>query len=100
MYKKDIRPQSKYALYEISIQAQIGNEVRKWRRSASLSQAELADLSGTSQGAIAIIEAGNGNPTVQTLDRILHALGKRAHIRFLPALLGLSVTEQSLESLE
>jgi transcriptional regulator with XRE-family HTH domain len=100
MYIKGNPPQAEVLLHEISIQAQIGNEVRKWRRSTGLSQAELANLSSTSQGAIAIIEAGKGNPTVQTLDRILHVLGKRAHIRFLPTLLQPNVSEHPSKSRE
>ncbi|MEO7617871.1 MAG: helix-turn-helix domain-containing protein [Candidatus Saccharibacteria bacterium] len=86
MIENDKAPHPRNRLKEVSIQEQLGNEVRKWRKSQSLSQAELADLSGTSQSALAHIEAGKGNPTLGTIDRILHILGKRASIRFMPAL--------------
>ena len=71
---------------EITINEQIANEVRKYRRARGWTQADLADLSSTSQSAIALLEAGKGNPTLETINRILHTLEKRGNIRFMPAL--------------
>jgi y4mF family transcriptional regulator len=71
---------------EVTLNEQIATEVHKARRARGWTQADLAELSSTSQGAIALIEAGKGNPTLETINRILHALGKRGNIRFMPAL--------------
>ncbi len=49
-------------------------ELRRLRRSAGLSQAELAKRAGVSQSLIARIESGSVNPTLATLRRILRAL--------------------------
>lgn len=45
------------------------------RERAALSQAELAARAGTSQSAIARLESGTANPSVETLTRILEAAG-------------------------
>lgn len=49
--------------------------VREARRSAYLTQRELADRVGTSQSAIASLERGDANPTVETLVRCAEAAG-------------------------
>ncbi|AEM38032.1 transcriptional regulator, XRE family [Pyrolobus fumarii 1A] len=52
----------------------IGEEIRRLRLAAGLSQRELARLAGVSQSLIAKIEAGKVNPRVETLKKILDAL--------------------------
>lgn len=47
------------------------------RRRAGLSQAALARRLGVSQAAIAKLERPGANPTVETLDRVLSATGRR-----------------------
>lgn len=47
------------------------------RLHARLTQAELASRAGTSQAAVARYESGTTSPSVRTLDRLLHAAGKR-----------------------
>jgi len=47
-------------------------ESRAWRH---LSQADLAQLAGTSQSAVSLIESGQVSPTVATLVRLLDAAG-------------------------
>jgi transcriptional regulator with XRE-family HTH domain len=49
--------------------------LRTARTRAGLSQRALAAAAGTSQAAIATIEAGRKQPTVATLDRLLRAAG-------------------------
>ena len=49
-------------------------ELRRLRRAAGLSQAELARRAGVSQSLIARIESGSVNPRLSTLRRILSAL--------------------------
>jgi transcriptional regulator with XRE-family HTH domain len=51
--------------------------IRYARRSAGLSQRELALRSGVPQPAIARIESGRSAPRVDTLERLLRACGVR-----------------------
>lgn len=53
----------------------LGANLRRARRSAGLTQAELAQRAGLGQPAISLIEAGQANPTVQTLQQLADALG-------------------------
>jgi DNA-binding XRE family transcriptional regulator len=48
--------------------------LREWRKYRGMTQVELATASGLSQGAIAQIEAGKRNPTVETARKIANAL--------------------------
>ncbi|MDX6652465.1 MAG: hypothetical protein QOJ38_1246 [Solirubrobacterales bacterium] len=53
----------------------VGNLIRRARQREGLTQAELARRLGTTQSAVARLEAGRGNPTVGTVDRALRACG-------------------------
>ena len=50
-------------------------EIRALREKKGLSQRQLAERVGTTQSAIARLEAGNISPSLPTLDKIAHALG-------------------------
>ncbi len=54
--------------------AQIAERVAHRRKELSLSQAELAELTETTQSAIARLEAGGRPPRIDTLMRIAEAL--------------------------
>jgi DNA-binding XRE family transcriptional regulator len=54
--------------------AQIAGQVGKRRRERGLSQAQLAQLCGTTQSAIARLEGGGRPPRIDTLLRIANAL--------------------------
>jgi ribosome-binding protein aMBF1 (putative translation factor) len=54
--------------------AQIADDVADRRRARGLSQAALARLCGTTQSAIARLEAGGRPPRIDTLLRIAEAL--------------------------
>ncbi len=54
--------------------------IRRTRTGANLSQAELAELAGTSQPALARYETGATLPTLPTLERLLSACGRRLRI--------------------
>ncbi len=56
--------------------ARCGHLVREVRRRHRLGQAELAKRLGTSQPAISRIERDLVSPTVETLERILNAVGE------------------------
>ena len=53
----------------------IAFEIRALREKKGLSQRELAERVGTTQSAIARLEAGNISPSLPTLDKIADALG-------------------------
>jgi transcriptional regulator with XRE-family HTH domain len=55
------------------------------RHRAALSQRELAVRIGTSQSAIARLEAGAANPTIETLVRWAAATGHTLRVEFVPA---------------
>jgi transcriptional regulator with XRE-family HTH domain len=54
--------------------ARVAEQVSEQRRARDLSQAELAELTGTTQSAIARLEAGGRPPRIDTLLRIAEAL--------------------------
>jgi transcriptional regulator with XRE-family HTH domain len=54
--------------------AQIADQVSEQRRARGLSQAEVAELCGTTQSAIARLEAGGRPPRIDTLLRLANAL--------------------------
>ncbi len=56
------------------LSARIGRSLRARRIASGMSMSELARVSGLSKTIIGRIEAGSGNPSVETLWRIAHAL--------------------------
>jgi transcriptional regulator with XRE-family HTH domain len=54
--------------------AQIAGQVADQRKARGLSQQELAELTGTTQSAIARLESGGRPPRIDTLLRIAEAL--------------------------
>jgi transcriptional regulator with XRE-family HTH domain len=59
---------------------QCGFLIRDARRRRSLGQAELAKRLGTSQPAISRIERDQISPTIETLERILNAMGETLRV--------------------
>jgi len=53
----------------------IGRDLRGKRKKAGLSQAQVAAKAGIRLETLSRIENGRGNPTVETVRRILKALG-------------------------
>jgi transcriptional regulator with XRE-family HTH domain len=62
------------------------NDVKALRTSVKMTQRELADRAGTSQPTIAAYEAGRKSPTVRTLTRLAHSVGRDVVISFVPSL--------------
>ena len=57
-------------------------EIRGLREARGLTQRELAEQVGTTQSAIARLEAGNISPSLPTLERIATALGVELTVSF------------------
>lgn len=53
----------------------IGNRVRERRQELGINQQTLADLSGVGINTLVAIERGSGNPSIDTLEKVLNALG-------------------------
>ncbi|MEW6155185.1 MAG: helix-turn-helix transcriptional regulator [Actinomycetota bacterium] len=68
-------PEARAAYDQAGREIELGRRVRQLREAADITQAELAARVGTSQSAIARLEAGGGSPKLDTLDRVAHALG-------------------------
>ena len=51
------------------------------RKSSGLTQKQLSERTGITQGDISRLENGNANPSLKTMKRIANGLGKRLEIR-------------------
>ena len=67
------RVDAEFSLIEAMIRA---------RRDAKLTQAELAEKIGTTQSAIARLEAGRVSPSISTLRRYAEATGHQLQVGF------------------
>lgn len=66
--------------HEPSASIAVGEMVRALRAERSISQKDLARMTGIDQGDISKLERGRGNPSVRTLERIVKALGGKIAI--------------------
>ena len=57
-----------------------GSIIKQARRTAGLTQAELAERLATTRSAIARWESGRVSPTVESLSRIVEACGLSLHV--------------------
>ena len=64
---------------------QVGEKIRDVRESAGVSQRELATRMGTSQAAVARLEAGGVGSTLTTLQKVAIALNLRLAVDLVPA---------------
>jgi len=55
------------------------------RKKTGLTQSQLAEKAGISQGDISKIETGNANPSLNTLKRLAKGMDMRLKLEFLPA---------------
>ena len=71
----DIRPENEVVMDRIvKTPEQIGAAIRQARHHDKLTQAQLADLAGTVQKQISLIEAGNQGVRIDTICNVLAAL--------------------------
>jgi HTH-type transcriptional regulator/antitoxin HipB len=61
---------------------ELGEQIRRLREGLGISQAELGRRIGSTQPAIARLEAGRVSPTLETLDRVAAALGVELVVGF------------------
>jgi len=60
---------------------EIGLEIRKRRKYLSITQEDLAEITGISRRSLQYMESGKMNPSVEQLEKILKALGLEIIIR-------------------
>jgi len=58
--------------------------IRKARAAQGISQAALALRAGTDQAAVSRIERGEVSPSLETVERLLAAMGRRLDLRSVP----------------
>jgi HTH-type transcriptional regulator/antitoxin HipB len=73
------------AYAEARFAAEVGERIRAAREAAGLSQRDVAAQMGTSQAAIARLEAGGVGATLTTLHRVAAALGLQLSIDLRPS---------------
>ena len=61
---------------------QIIREIISARKDKNITQEELSDLTGITQGDISKIENGNANPSLKTLKKLASAFGKKLVVSF------------------
>ena len=54
------------------------------RKTAGLTQKQLAERTGIAQADISRLENGNANPSLKTLQRLAKGMGMRMQIQFIP----------------
>lgn len=80
--KRLVKPSAK-AGYERARRAfELAEQVRALREGQGISQSELAQRIGSTQPAVARLEAGGVAPSIETLDRIAAALGLKLTVSF------------------
>lgn len=65
-------------------EAQIVKAMLDGRKKKNITQKELAELTGIAQADISRLENGNGNPSINTLERIAQGLGMKLKLEFVP----------------
>lgn len=69
-YRKTVESEEVAAFEAYSASFRLANQILQARRTAGMTQVELAERSGIGQAEISRLEQGGGNPTVETLSRI------------------------------
>lgn len=61
--------------YNILYLMRIGEEIKERRKVLSISQSDLAEMAGVSLATVKNIERSTGNPSVETVAKLLEVLG-------------------------
>ncbi|HKL75332.1 MAG: helix-turn-helix transcriptional regulator [Halanaerobiales bacterium] len=75
-------PDVKKEYNDLDVMYEIKKQIIKYRIENNLSQKELAEKIGTKQSAISRLENDDYNPSIEFLDKVANALGKKLEIRF------------------
>lgn len=75
-------PEFKKEWDENELEYQLMMMILKARNEQNLTQSELAERTGIRQSNISRIEKGQALPSISTLCKIAHGLGKRLQIKF------------------
>ena len=75
-------PKFKKEWDELEDEYQIIENIIKARIEAHMTQTQLSEVTGITQSDISKIENVYGNPSLKTLRKIAHALGKKLKIEF------------------
>ena len=67
---------------KLNVMYEIKKQIIRYRIENNLTQKELADRIGTKQSAISRLENDDYNLSIEFLDKVAHALGKKLEIRF------------------
>ncbi|MBU0579288.1 helix-turn-helix domain-containing protein [Patescibacteria group bacterium] len=78
-------PEFKKEWDKLEPEYQLAKQLHEKREQQKLSQRDLAKKMKTSQAAVARIESGDGNPTLNTLKNVAQALGNKLEIKFSPS---------------
>ena len=54
------------------------------RKDSGLTQKQLSDITGITQGDISKLENGNANPSLKTLQRLATGMGMKVKVEFFP----------------
>jgi len=65
-----------------AVEYQVIPEIIRARSEQKVSQKELAERIGTRQSNISRLESGNYNPSLEFLEKVAEALGKKLEIHF------------------
>lgn len=87
-YRGALERDTKYDILHIMDDITPASLVRQIRQRSELTQVDLARRSGTSQPVIARLEAGRGNPTMATLQRLAEAAGFTLSFSLVPRTTG------------
>ncbi len=75
-------PAVKSAYKKLTLEFAIAHQLVSERLKANLTQKDMARKMGTTQSVIARLESGAQLPTIKTIERYAHALGKFPEIKF------------------
>jgi DNA-binding XRE family transcriptional regulator len=59
---------------------ELGKTVQNRREYLSLKQEDVAEMTGITSKTIYLIESGKGNPSIDTLTKLIEVLGLEMHI--------------------
>lgn len=76
-------PEFKGEQEALELEFAIAQAITNARKQTGLTQKQLADKTGISQSDISKLEAGEGNPSVKTLQTLAEGMGMDLHIKFL-----------------